>query len=168
MDRILVTYYSETGNTRKIAEAIHAALPENSEIRPLAEVGDVSGYDLLFVGFPVHSHAVPVRVERFLRSLPRGQKIALFSTHGSLEGDALSREAIESAAVAGSQCRIISTFTCRGKVSSEAMEKLDGAPEHEAWTSLAASAGSRPNGNDLAAAGSFARWVHTLGHNVGA
>ena len=168
MDKILVTYYSETGNTRKIAEAIHSALPEDAAIKPIAEVADIVGYDLVFVGFPVHSHAVPFRVGRFLRSLPRGKKIALFSTHGSLEGDALSREAIESAVAAAAQARIISTFTCRGKVSPEALEKLGGAPEHEAWTSLAVSASNHPNENDLAAARAFARWVHTLSHNVGA
>jgi flavodoxin len=168
VEKILVTYYSETGNTQKIAEAIFSALPEGAEIKPIGEVGDVAEYSLVFVGFPVHAHSVPLRVEKFLRSLPGGKKIALFSTHGSLEGDSLSREAIESAAAAASRARIISTFTSRGRVTPEAIEKFDGAPEHHAWTSIAVSASTHPNQDDLAAARTFARWVHTLSHNVGA
>jgi flavodoxin len=168
VERILVTYYSETGNTKKIAEAIFSALPEGTEIKPIDVVGDVGEYSLVFIGFPVHAHSVPIRVEKFLRTLPGGKKVALFSTHGSLEGDSLSREAIESAVAAASQARIISTFTSRGKVSPKALEKLAGTPEHEAWTSLAVSASTHPNEDDAAAARTFARWVHTLSHNVGA
>jgi flavodoxin len=168
VDRILVTYFSETGNTKKIAEAIFSALPEAKEIKPIDEVRDVKGYELVFIGFPVHSHTVPFRIEKFLRSLPRGKKIALFSTHGSLAGDSLSREAIESAAVAASQAKIVSTFTCRGKVSARVLAQLEGSPEHEAWTSLAVSASNHPNEDDIAAAQAFARWVHTLSHNEGA
>ena len=168
MDRILVTYYSETGNTKKIAEAIFAALPEAKEITPIDHVQDLSAYDLVFVGFPVQSHTVPFRVEKFLRSIPKGKKIALFSTHGSLTGDTLSREAIESAATIAFQAKVITTFTSRGKVSARAIEQLDGSPEHEAWTSQAVSASTHPHDDDLAAAQTFARWAHTLSHNEGA
>jgi flavodoxin len=168
VERILVTYYSETGNTKKIAEAIFSALPEGAEIKPIDVIRDVGEYSLVFIGFPVHAHSVPLRVEKFLRTLPGGKKIALFSTHGSLEGDSLSREAIESAVAAASQARIISTFTSRGRVSPEALERFYGTPEHHTWTSLAVSASTHPNEIDVAAARAFARWVHTLSHNVGA
>ncbi len=167
MYKTLVTYFSLTGNTQKIAEAIFESLPEPKVMNQLKETEKVDEFDLVFVGFPVHSHSVPFKVEKFLKSLPAGKKIALFSTHGSLTGSRLSREAIEHAVVVASQCKVISTFSCRGKVSPQALEVLSKSPEHEAWTDMAASASAHPNEHDLADARAFAKWVVTLSRHRG-
>ncbi len=168
MSNILVAFFSLTGNTEKVAASIFASLPEPKTIKPIAEVQDLAEFDLIFAGFPVHSHSVPLPVEKFLRSIPRGKNVALFSTHGSHTGSRLSREAIEHAVVVSSQAKLISTFSCRGKVSPKALEVLGRSPEHEAWTEMAASARSHPNEHDLEDAGNFARWVLTLSRHLGA
>jgi len=162
MSKTLVTYYSVTGNTRKIAEAIFEVLPPVKAIHPLDEVHSLEEYDLVFAGFPVQAHSVPYKAEQFLKAIPKGKKLALFSTHGSLTGSRLSREAIEHAVVVSSQAKLISTFSCRGKVSAQALEVLSRSPEHEAWADMAASASTHPNEHDLAEARAFARWVITL------
>lgn len=167
MYKILVTYYSKTGNTKKIAEAIYEALPEIKAIKTIDEVQQTDEYNLVFIGFPVHSHSVPIRVEKFLKSIPKGKKIALFSTHGSLAGSRLSREAIEHAVVVASQAKIVSTFSCRGKVSPEALEVFSRSPEHEAWADMAVSASTHPNDYDLEEARAFARWALTLSRHEG-
>lgn len=164
MAKILVTYYSLTGNTKKVAEAIFEALEGEKEILPLKEVRDLSAYDLIFVGFPVHSHSVPYKVESFLKQIPAGKKIALFSTHGSLAGGELSRQALEHATVIASQAKIVATFSCRGRVSTAALEILSRLPEHEAWVEMAASAHHHPDEHDLEDARSFAVWVMTIHH----
>ncbi|MGQ9673397.1 MAG: flavodoxin [Candidatus Aminicenantales bacterium] len=162
MSRILVTYYSLTGNTQQVAEAIFAHLPEPKVLLPISKVENMNEYDLIFIGFPVHSHSLPPQVEKFLRRIPSGKKIALFSTHGALTGSPLAREAIEHAVVTASQAKIVSTFSCRGKVSLQALEVLRRSPEHEAWADMAASARPHPNANDLEEARAFAQWVLTL------
>jgi len=162
MSKILVAYYSLTGNTRKVAEAIYESLPDPKQIHPIGEVSDLDEYGLIFVGFPVHSHSVPVKAEKFLKRIPPGKKTALFSTHGALTGSRLSREAIEHAVVTASQAKIISTFSCRGRVSHQALEVLRKSPEHEAWADMAASASIHPNEHDFEEARAFARWVLTL------
>jgi flavodoxin len=162
MANTLVAYYSFTGNTKKIAEAVFEALPNPKTILPIAQVQSMDEYDLIFAGFPVQSHSLPYKAEKFLQSIPKGKKIALFSTHGSLTGSRLSREAIEHAVVVSSQAKLISTFSCRGKVSPQALEVLSRSPEHEAWVDMAVSASTHPNEHDLAEAGAFARWVLTL------
>ncbi|HOD70354.1 MAG TPA: flavodoxin family protein, partial [Deltaproteobacteria bacterium] len=59
--KILVAYYTKTGNTKKVAEAIYEALDKNDKtLKPMKEIEDVQGYDLIFCGFPVHAHSVPV------------------------------------------------------------------------------------------------------------
>ena len=54
----IVIYFSITGNTRKIAEAIHKgmkSLGENCDIARLKDIDtpDLQGYDLIGLGSPV-------------------------------------------------------------------------------------------------------------------
>lgn len=162
MSKILVTYISWTGNTKKVAEAILDALEGEKTIKTLDETQKLDEYELIFIGFPVHSHSVPFKIEELIKSIPPGKKIALFSTHGSLTGSRLSREALEHATILASNSKLLGTFTCRGKVSLQAMEVLSESPEHKAWVEMAASAQTHPDKNDLEDARSFAKWIMTL------
>jgi flavodoxin len=162
MSKILVAYISWTGNTKKVARAIFEALEGNKTIKPLDEVQNLDEYELIFIGFPVHSHSVPFKSEEFIKKIPDGKKVALFSTHGSLTGSRLSREALEHASILASSSKILGTFTCRGKVSLQAMEVLSKSPEHKAWVEMAASAQTHPDENDLEDARDFAKWIMTL------
>jgi flavodoxin len=163
MAKTLVTYYSLTGNTKLVAEAIFGALPADKTIKPMAEAGDLSPYTLVFAGFPVQTHSVPYPAEVFLRSIPGGKQVALFSTHGAVTGSRLSREALEHASILVAGAKLIGTFSCRGKVSMKALEILMQSPEHEAWADMAASAATHPDASDLEDARAFARWIATLG-----
>ncbi len=161
MAKVLVTYFSRTGNTRMIAEAIHGALDGRPDLLPMDKVTDLALYGLVFIGFPVQSHSVPYKVEEFLKSVPAGKKVALFSTHGSLPGMSLSREALEYASILVSKAKLLGTFSCRGKVSLQAREVLSKSPEHEAWTDMAATASTHPDEHDVADARAFATWIAT-------
>jgi flavodoxin len=162
MSKILVTYVTLTGNTKLVADAIFDALEGEKTIKPTDEIQNLDDYDLIFVGFPVHSHGVPHKTEELIKKLPPRKKIALFSTHGSLTGSRLSREALEHASILASGARILGTFTCRGKVSPHAMEVLSKSPEHRAWVEMSASARTHPDESDLEDARSFAKWIVTL------
>jgi len=162
MLKILVTYESRTGNTKEIAEAIFEAVEGDKTIVPIRERPDCDDFSLIFIGFPVISHSIPINVETFLKSIPAGKKIAFFSTHGTLTGSRLSREAIEYAATLTTKAHLLGTFSCRGKVSLEALDTLGKSPEHTAWTEMAASARSHPDEGDLNDARAFARWILTL------
>ncbi|MBM3310000.1 MAG: hypothetical protein FJY80_00665 [Candidatus Aminicenantes bacterium] len=161
MNKTLVTYFSRTGNTRRVAEAIHEALDGEKVLLALEEVRDLTPFRLIFVGFPVYSHSVPFKVETFLKSLKPGTKVALFCTHGSLPGHRLSREALEHAVVLASGAKIVGTFSVRGKLSLEALEVLGRSPEHQEWTEMAPSAGTHPDAADLEEARAFARQAKT-------
>jgi len=162
MSKILVTYLSLTGNTKKIAEAIFETLEGEKKISPVGQVQDLNSYSLIFIGFPVHSHSVPFKVEKFIKNIPQTKKIALFCTHGSLSGGRLSREALEHATTLATKTLLLGTFSCRGKISHQAMEVLSRSPEHKAWLEMAASARTHPDESDLEDARSFALWVTML------
>jgi len=162
MSKILVAYFSLTGNTKKVAEAIFDALGGDKTIKSVDEAQNLDEYEPMFIGFPVHSHSVPFKTEELIKRIPSGKRIALFSTHGSLTGSRLSREALEHASILASSSKILGTFTCRGKVSLQALEMLSKSPEHKAWVEMAASAQTHPDENDLEDARSFAKWIMTL------
>jgi flavodoxin len=162
MAKVLVTYFSRTGNTKKIAEAIHDSIGQDKVILPMDKVEDMGSYSLIFIGFPVQSHSLPYKVEVFLKKVPAGKKIALFSTHGSLPGMRLSREALEYASILVAKAKLLGTFACRGKVSMQALEVLGRSPEHETWADMAASASTHPDEYDIADARAFAKWVLTM------
>jgi len=162
MSKILVTYCSRTGNTKLVAEAIFDEIPGDKVLKPMAEVEDPTAYQIIFAGFPVQTHSVPYEAEIFLKKIPEGKKVALFSTHGSVTGSRLSREALEYASILVAKAKLVGTFSCRGKVSMKALEILMKSPEHEAWADMAPSAATHPDEHDLAEARAFGRWIITL------
>ena len=44
--KVLVAYMSQTGNTKKVAEAIYGAIPQPKEIKRVEDVTSLEGYDL--------------------------------------------------------------------------------------------------------------------------
>ncbi len=147
--RVLVTYYSDTGNTEKLARAIYDAIPYNREIKPVGETRDTEGFDLIFCGFPVHAHSVPPPSAKFIKTLPEGQHVVFFSTHGSRKGGPLPRQALEHAVGLAVKQKILGHFGCQGQVSENIMNVLREKPEHQAWIEEAEEASGHPNLNDL-------------------
>jgi hypothetical protein len=70
--KILVAYYSESGNTEKVALAIARATGgEPKRMQELAPQ-DICSYDLVFFGTPVQATRPAPALSRLLASLPAG------------------------------------------------------------------------------------------------
>jgi flavodoxin I len=84
---VLVTYFSQSGNTEKIANAIweEASQANQADLKKLEDVKaeDVAGYDCIFIGSPLHSANLAAPVKAFLSTIQAGsdQKMAGFITH---------------------------------------------------------------------------------------
>ena len=160
--KILVTYYSESGNTKKLAQAIYDTIEEpGKEISPVQEVQSTDSYDLIFCGFPVQGSSVPGKMAKFLKNMPDGKKVAIFATHGSLRKGQLAITAFESAASMQPKAHILGTFGCRGKVKMEVIDALMKRPEHKAWAEEAQSAVTHPDKADLEDGQEFSRRMIT-------
>lgn len=165
--KALVTYYSETGNTKKLAEAIYEGIQEaTKDIIPLMDVETVDEYDVVFCGFPVQAHTVPAKVSKFIKRLPKGTKIALFATHGSLRGGELAVTAFYEAVTVASDLTVLGTFGCRGKVKSQIIEALMKKAEHKAWAQEAQSAAGHPDAGDFEDARDFADQMITKARSL--
>ena len=156
--KALVAYYSDTGNTEKLARGIYEGIEQaEKEIFKINEVKDVEGFDIIFCGFPVQSHSVPGKAEAFIKSIPEGKKLAFFATHGSLRGGQLAIEAFYYALSLTSKGTVLGTFGCRGKVKSSILDALMNKAEHASWALEAQSAASHPDDKDLEDAKSWAK-----------
>ena len=156
--KTLVTYYSESGNTEKLAKAIHEGLvATDNELKKISETINFTAYDLIFVGFPVHSSSVPSTVEKSLKRIPEGKMLALFGTHGSLRGGPLALSAFHYAITVAAKATIVGTFACRGAVKPGLLEKLIQNPEYKFWAMEAQSAEGHPDDADLEDGRQFAK-----------
>jgi flavodoxin len=155
--KAFVTYYSQTGNTEKLARSIYDAIYIDKELLPVQQVATAKGYDIIFVGFPVQSNSVPAAVFPLFKKLPPGQNIALFCTHGSLRGGQLPKQALEHAIGIAPHAKVLGTFGCRGKVNPQVTDALMKLVEHRAWAEEALGAAGHPDEADLADGKEFAR-----------
>ena len=154
--RFLVTYYSRTGNTRKVAEAIFDALPEPKEIRPLGEVESLAPYALTFVGFPLWQFAPAPPAADFLKAKCEHARIAIFHTQGSppdywqvAETDDRLRGLF--------QAHVVDRFSCQGEVSEDVIHMIESLPQYAQFAATARRTKGLPDAAALAEARAFAQ-----------
>jgi flavodoxin len=97
--KILIAYYSESGNTAQIASAICEGLSTTGHEVDLLEVGEITpdtlnAYDLVFLGSACHDADLAKPVKKILEKIPvsPGFKLAGFATHASYTMDGGTRE----------------------------------------------------------------------------
>jgi flavodoxin len=155
--KVLVAYFSDTGNTEKVAKAIYDELSfAEKEIVSMKKTDPGHDYDVFFLGFPVQNHSIPLKVGKFLKTIPAGKKIAFFATHGSLRGGEFAVTAFYSALSMTAKLKVLGTFGCRGEVKSKILEKMLESPQDKYWAMEAQSAAGHPDEADLADAKKWA------------
>ena len=115
--KVLVAYLSQTGNTKKIAEAIYEVLPEPKEIKPIREVTTLDGYDLSFLGFPIHRLGPDEQEKAYLEKLTKSRTIALFITHMAPEEAPELEGWLQRFRDAASNANLVGMFHCQGQAS---------------------------------------------------
>ena len=142
-----VIYYSETGNTEKVAKAIAGAIAGGIKRVEEIKSDELTDYDLIFIGTPVHGSGPAKKIGDFLDNLPQlsGKKAAAFCTM-HIGGDKMTfriiKEKLEKRGII-----FIDSFSCLG------------------WSRLVGNFGprifnkGRPNEEDLRKAVEFAEKV---------
>lgn len=158
----LVAFFSLTGNTRKVAEAIFHALPDEKDLKTLAEVTYPEDYDLVFIGFPVMQFGPPREVRKFAREHPGLKKVALFVTHAMPAGstDPFQKEMLEREL---GRCRelfpdVAGFFHCQGELAEKTAEELiaSGIPMLAEFAAMRPLTIGHPDPAELGAARRFA------------
>lgn len=97
--RVLILYYSETGNTARVAAAIHGAVATLGHSAHLKALGDVAvdalgAYDLVFWGSACHDTDLARPAKRLLEQIREAPdfKLAGFVTHAAYTPEGGDRE----------------------------------------------------------------------------
>jgi flavodoxin/ferredoxin len=85
----IIIYYSQSGNTRKIAKEIHKGVDQKAGQCDIAQVkdvkpSDINNYDLIGLGSPVWMGGFTPNMRIFVENIPKqdGRYIFSFNTHG--------------------------------------------------------------------------------------
>lgn len=168
--KILVVYFSQSGNTEKVAQAIiqEASQTHVVETKKLEEVkaGDLARYDFVFIGSPIHAGNLSSPVKDFLNSLqvPSGKKMAAFITHaGSSYPEQVMSKFTEpfKATCEKNALEYQGCFSCQGFLNPAIHEMVKKSQNltDEQWAERVEQMTGHPNAEDLAKAKAFTREV---------
>ena len=168
--KVLVTYFSQSGNTEKIAKGIceEASQTNEAELKKLEEVGEeeLAGYDFIFIGSPLHSANLAEPVKEFLKDIQTGsgQKMAGFITHFAPaypDQDMNGFTGPIQAACSEKGIEYKGCFDCQGALTQslhEAVKAKLGASD-EQWDETVKQMTGHPNNDDVTKAKAFAKKV---------
>ena len=149
----LIVYYSQSGNTQKVAEEIHARIggdilrveplrpyptdydslvaqakeEQKNNVRPEIRVDmpDLDQYGIIFIGYPNWWSSMPMPMFTFLdKARPKGKAIAPFDTHG---GGGLGHSVEDLKRLVGAENRVLSPLAIPGSQAGteKAREMID-------------------------------------------
>ena len=115
---VLVAYMSKTGNTKKVAQAIFEEISDEKEIRPIDKVDSIDGYDIAFLGFPIHAMGPDKKtVDLLEKHCVSGRNVALFITHMAPENAQELPTWLDKFRQAAKGANIVDMFDCQGQVA---------------------------------------------------
>ncbi len=116
--KVLVTYMSKTGNTKKVAEAIFEEIKDEKEIKPIGEVTSIEGYDVAFLGFPIHREGPDKETEKLIEKYcANGRRVVLFITHAAQEDHPDLPPMLDKFRQAARGASLIDMFDCQGELA---------------------------------------------------
>lgn len=159
--RTLVTFVSQTGNTRKVAEAIHGEIEGDAELKELSGVDSLEGYDLVFIGFPINAFGPNPAAREFLERNAAGRKLAIFITHGAPEDNEDVATWLNKCREAAAGAEIVGTFNCQEEVAQAIIDFLLKSDDEKmrAFGEAGPATKGQPDESRLERARAFAREV---------
>ena len=162
--KALVTYLTKTGNTLRIAEAIHEVIPCEKEILPFDKVDSFDGFDLIFIGFPVMQFGPPAPARKLISTHASGKNIALFITHAMLSNgndpnqQSMLIKELDNCRSICSHANLLGLYHCQGELSAEIADQLiaSGIPMLMAFAGMQNKTLGHPNASEIGLAKDFA------------
>ncbi len=145
----LVVYSSESGNTRKLAEAVYEFLSGDKEIATVADAPDPAGYGFVAVGFWLKAGQPDPDSQAFLARLKEGQEVYLFASHGAAVGSVHAENGMKKARELAAKAHVRAVFSCPGEVDAKIIETAAQKNPLPPWLADAPAAKGHPDANDL-------------------
>jgi len=159
--KTIVTYMSQTGNTKRIAESIFEEIKGEKVIKEISEIDSLDGYDLVFVGFPIISFGTPEPVKEFMGKYLKDKNVALFITHAVPEGFEALDDWISSCKAAANGANIVGVFNCQGELAQPVIDTLlkSDDPQMRAFGEMGPMTKGQPDSSRIEKARAFAKEI---------
>jgi len=144
----LIVYSSQSGNTKKLAEALFEALTGEKEIYPIDEAPEPDGYDFIALGFWLMAGKPDPKSAKYLEKIGTA-KLFLFATHGAGKGSDHAKNAMAQAKNLAPGATIVGLYECQGEVNPKILEKVKAKPEPLPWIGDADDAVGHPDESDI-------------------
>ncbi len=157
--KVLVSYLSQTGNTKKIAEAIFEEIKTEKELKPLKEVNSLEGYDFAFIGFPVHGFGPTKNAADFIKKHATDKKIALFITHAMPPDNEMLLGLLNKCKKPANKADLVGFYNCQGELAEKVAQMLmkSGNPQMEEFGKMRDMTAGHPNAEEIEKARVFAK-----------
>jgi flavodoxin len=146
--KTLIIYTSQTGNTKKMAEAVYDAIIGAKTISPVSEAPDPADYDLVMLGFYLMAGKPDPKSSEYLAKL-NDAKVFLFATHGAAAGSDHAAKAMAHAKSLAPSADVVGTFSCPGEVNPAFLEKALKKDPPPPWIDDAPKAVGHPDPYDI-------------------
>ncbi|MGV8146175.1 MAG: flavodoxin family protein [Alkaliphilus sp.] len=125
----LVTYSSATGNTKKVAEAIHQIMPVGTEICAVDEVDSFEKYDFIAFGCWIDRGTADKKALAAIENI-NNKKVGVFATLGAYPDSQHAVDSMEriKKIFTDNENSIVGEFICQGKVDPRLTEKFKSLP----------------------------------------
>ncbi len=166
--KALVAYMSKTGNTKKVAEAIFGEIDCEKEMNRIDDVDSIEGYDIAFLGFPIHAEGPDKKTAELLKKhCISGRNVVLFITHASPEDNPELQPMLDKFRQAAGNANIIGMFDCQGELARAIKFVMSMMPnaKYRAWARQDNSKG-QPDETRLNNARAFSRDIMKKFHEV--
>lgn len=153
--KILIVYSSrKTGNSKKVAEAVHASLAPDSELHDVSNAPDPSGYEFVILGFGIYRGWPDEAMRGYMRRC-KNIEAGIFITLGAWPDSEHSHICIGRAEGILELCSVRATFACHGRLDPDMVKRMKERPagSPHRWDEERArrveAAESHPDENDL-------------------
>ena len=178
--KILIAYFTQTGNTEMIARAIYEEVLSQGHKVHLKSIADITSdsfnaYDLVFLGSACHDADLAEPVKMILKTIAKSLsfKMAGFATHATVtpQGGERERELYEEWAgrcaesfertCQEKEIELLGYFSCQGAPSPpiEAFIHSEIIPDEEEWEVYVKEVRKHPNEEDMEQAREFTQAV---------
>ena len=127
--KILVTYSSRTGNTKKLAEGIFEGIEqENKVILPMKEVESLEEYDIVLVGYWVDKAGPNEEARKFMETM-EGKKVGIFATLAYWPDTKHAWDSLTNGEnVVKDKNTVIGKYICQGKLDEKIIAMFEKLP----------------------------------------
>lgn len=162
--KILITYSSKTGNTEKVAKAIHKSIP-TAEILAISELQNLD-YDLIFVGGWIDRSTYDQMALTLVKQI-FDKKVAYFFTLGAYPDSDHAKDCIKNIEqlLTDNNNEVMGGYFCQGAIDPKLIEWLSTLPSdhrmspNEQRKQRWEDAKTHPDTSDLEKASSFATTI---------